>query len=174
MNTLVKDLKLGYICFNKSNMPMKLLFVCLGNICRSPLAEGVMKHKIEELGYDFEVDSAGTSNWHVGEPPDSRGIIVASNHGIDISKQRARQFEINDFDSFDYIIAMDKSNYTNLLNLARHSNDSKKIKLYMNLAYTDNKMDVPDPYYDNRFEEVFELLNEATGKIINNLNKLSS
>ena len=153
---------------------MKLLFVCLGNICRSPLAEGIMRHKSEQLGYDFFVDSAGTSNWHVGDPPDSRGVIVASRHGIDISKLKARQFNVKDFEIFDYIIAMDKSNYSNLLNIAKNSNESKKIKLFMNLAYQDNKMDVPDPYYDNRFEEVFELIDGAVKKIIININKLSS
>lgn len=151
-------------------MPMKLLFVCLGNICRSPLAEGIMKYISDQMGLDIEVDSAGTSSWHIGEPPDSRGIEVALKHGIDISNQRARKFKLEDFDSFDLIIAMDKSNYTELLDMTRDSKDVRKVKLYMGLAYENSKIDVPDPYYDNKFEEVFELLNNATEKIILNLN----
>lgn len=148
---------------------MKILFVCLGNICRSPLAEGVMRHQADQMDLDYYIDSAGTSDWHIGENPDSRGISVAYEHGIDISNLNARQFVISDFDEFDLIFAMDKSNYSNMMDLARNSNDSKKIKLYLNMAYPGKNMDVPDPYYDGKFEEVFNLLDEANKKVINNI-----
>jgi protein-tyrosine phosphatase len=150
---------------------MKILLVCLGNICRSPLAEGILRNKAELMDFNLSVDSAGTSDWHTGEPPDSRGITVAYENGIDISNLKARQFELSDFDKFDLILAMDKSNYTELLNLSRSSNDTKKIKLFMNMAYPGVNMDVPDPYYDGRFHEVFELLDEASEKILENINK---
>lgn len=148
---------------------MKILFVCLGNICRSPLAEGIMRHQADQLDLDYYVDSAGTSDWHIGENPDSRGISVAYEHGVDISNLKARQFVVNDFDKFDLIFAMDKSNYTYIMNLARNSKDTKKIKLYLNMAYPGKNMDVPDPYYDGKFEEVFNLLEEASRIIIENI-----
>jgi len=148
---------------------MKILFVCLGNICRSPLAEGILRYKANEDNLDITVDSAGTSNYHIGQSPDPRAISVAYANGIDISNQKARQFRLKDFEDFDYIIAMDKSNYSELLDLAGNTQNTKKIKLYMNFAYPDSNIDVPDPYYDGRFEEVFSLLNEATDKIIEKL-----
>jgi len=148
---------------------MKILFVCLGNICRSPLAEGILRYKANEDNLDITVDSAGTSNYHIGQSPDPRAISVAYAKGIDISNQKARQFRLKDFEDFDYIIAMDKSNYSELLDLAGNTQNTKKIKLYMNFAYPDSNIDVPDPYYDGRFEEVFSLLNEATDKIIEKL-----
>ncbi|HHB52341.1 MAG TPA: low molecular weight phosphotyrosine protein phosphatase, partial [Saprospiraceae bacterium] len=114
---------------------MNVLLVCLGNICRSPLAEGILRHKAKLMDLDLFVDSAGTSDWHIGEPPDSRGINVAFENGIDISNLKARQFDLRDFDKFDLILAMDKSNYSHLLNLAENSENSKKIKLFMNFAY---------------------------------------
>ncbi len=148
---------------------MKILLVCLGNICRSPLAEGIIRNKSKLMNLDLKVDSAGTSDWHIGEPPDSRGINVAFENGIDINNLKARQFKISDFDDFDLILAMDKTNYSELLNLARNSNDTKKIKLFMNMAYPGVNMDVPDPYYDGRFQEVFELLDEASENILENI-----
>ena len=148
---------------------MKILLVCLGNICRSPLAEGILRNKSQLMNMDIVVDSAGTSDWHVGDPPDSRGISVAFENGIDISNLKARQFEIADFDSFDLILAMDKSNYSELLNLARNTSDTKKIKLFMNMAFPETNMDVPDPYYDGRFQEVFELLDNASEKLLENI-----
>ena len=148
---------------------MKILFVCLGNICRSPLAEGILRYKANEDNLDITVYSAGTSNYHIGQSPDPRAISVAYANGIDISNQKARQFKLKDFEDFDYIIAMDKSNYSELLDLAGNTQNTKKIKLYMNFAYPDSNIDVPDPYYDGRFEEVFSLLNEATDKIIEKL-----
>lgn len=145
---------------------MKILFVCLGNICRSPIAEGILRYKSDTNGYDFEVDSSGTSNYHIGEPPDSRAISIAAINKVDISNLRARQFTVKDFDYFDLIVAMDKSNYYNILGLARNSQDSKKVKLFMNLAYPGKNVEVPDPYYDGKFKEVFDLIDDAINKII--------
>lgn len=148
---------------------MKILFVCYGNICRSPLAEGVLRNKAVKAGLDIEFDSAATSNWHTGEKPDKRGIKTAALHGIDISEHKARQVKISDFDVFDIIVAMDKSNYSDLMNMSRNSNDSKKIKLFLNLAYPNCNADVHDPYYDGKFGEVFDVLNDAGDIIIDNI-----
>ena len=103
-------------------MMSKILMICLGNICRSPLAEGILKSKVNHL--DIEVDSAGTAAYHLGEHPDIRSIEIAKKYGIDLSNQRARQFSINDFDKFDKIYAMDTSNYANIIALARDESDS--------------------------------------------------
>src|ERR1700743_3813430 len=105
---------------------MKILMVCLGNICRSPLAEGIMQHLAEQEGLDWEVDSAGTGNVHVGERHDRRSVRPANNHGIDISKQICRLFSIRDFDTFDHILVMDKNNLKNVLTFARNDEDTKK------------------------------------------------
>ncbi len=141
---------------------MKVLMVCLGNICRSPLAEGVLTQKLADRGLDWEVDSAGTGAWHVGELPDSRSIAVAHNHNIDITHQRARQFQAKDLDRFDLILAMDSSNYQNILKLATSSAQKEKVKMIMNFAQPGYNQNVPDPYYgDNGFEAVYEMLDEA-------------
>lgn len=105
---------------------MNILMVCLGNICRSPLAEGIMRSK---LGKEYFVDSAGTGSWHVGQAPDKRSIAVAKKYGIEISHLRARQFQVKDFDEFDYILAMDSSNYRDILSLARSEEDRMKVRL---------------------------------------------
>lgn len=132
---------------------MKILMVCLGNICRSPLAEGIMQHAVKEAGLNWRIDSAGTGNWHVGDPPDSRSIRVAKKHGIDISKQVCRQFKLNDFDTFDLILVMDKNNLSDVLALARNERDEAKVKLFL------VDKEVPDPYFDDaQFEQVFELI----------------
>ena len=102
---------------------MKILMICLGNICRSPLAQGVLAHLAKDAGLDWEVDSAGTGNWHVGSPPDKRSVAVAKKYGIDISKQRCRQFHVGDFDVFDRIIVMDTQNLEDILSLARDQAD---------------------------------------------------
>ena len=140
--------------------------VCLGNICRSPLAEGIMKAHIKEQGLDWQVDSAGTSSWHIGESPDPRSISIARENGLDITDQRGRQFIKDDFDRFDLILTMDASNYQNVLNLARSDADRQKVKLILNYLYPDENRTVPDPYYDNGFPRVYEMLNEACRKII--------
>lgn len=142
--------------------------VCLGNICRSPLAEGILQSKVDN---HHLVDSAGTGDWHVGEQPDRRSVAVAKKHGVDISDQRAMHFNPIFFDEFDLIFAMDQQNMVDLQNLARNEEDQNKIKLILKegLGVTDN---VPDPYYDgdDAFEHVFQLLDEATNGLIKKYN----
>lgn len=139
----------------------KILMVCLGNICRSPLAEGILKSKLPSE--KFLVDSAGTANYHVGDFPDNRSIEIAHQNDINITDQRGRQFETQDFDNFDFIYVMDRSNYQNVLRLARNDQDKKKVKLILNELYPNENMDVPDPYYggNDGFKNVYELLNDA-------------
>ena len=110
---------------------MKILMVCLGNICRSPLADGLLRHKVQRDGISATVDSAGTANYHTGGPPDERMTATALQNGIDLSSLRARQFEVSDFDSFDLIYVMDKSNYHNVTRLARDEKDVQKVKLIL-------------------------------------------
>jgi low molecular weight protein-tyrosine phosphatase len=147
----------------------KIVMVCLGNICRSPLAEGILKSKLPEN--IFFIDSAGTSNYHIGETPDRRSIAIAKKYGIDISAQEGRQFVVSDFDVFDYIYAMDSENFNNIINLARNSQDRAKVKLILNELNDSSIADVPDPYYGGNqgFENVYELLDEACEIIANKL-----
>ncbi|RED45904.1 protein-tyrosine phosphatase [Seonamhaeicola aphaedonensis] len=135
--------------------------VCLGNICRSPLAEGILKSKL--TSHSFFIDSAGTANYHTGKQPDSRSIAVAKKYGLDISHLKARQFTVNDFDNFDFIYVMDDSNYQNVLRLARSESDVQKVSMILNLVYPNQNYDVPDPYYggDQGFENVYKMLDEA-------------
>jgi protein-tyrosine phosphatase len=143
-----------------------ILFVCLGNICRSPLAEGILAHKISEKKLDWTVDSAGTGGWHEGQAADSRSILVAQKHGVDISKQLARQFLVADFDRFDRIFVMDRSNLANVLRLARNENDRQKVDLLLNLSSPGKNLEVPDPYYDDDgFEAVFQMIEKAVEKL---------
>jgi len=144
---------------------MKVLMVCLGNICRSPLAEGILKAKAKEKDLNWEVDSAGTSGWHVGELPDQRSIAVAKQNGIDIMDQRSRQVHPSDFEKYDLILAMDASNYNELKKQATTEQVSK-IKMILNYSYPKENRRVPDPYYEGGFELVFQLLEQACGKII--------
>ena len=139
---------------------MKILMVCLGNICRSPLAEGILQAKVSE---NIFVDSAGTAAYHVGELPDKRSIAVAKKYGIDLTNQRARKFTVKDFDAFDLIYAMDESNYQNILSLARNSDDEQKVQLILNEIDVNSNIDVPDPYYggNDGFENVYQMLDEA-------------
>jgi protein-tyrosine phosphatase len=147
---------------------MKVLMVCLGNICRSPLAEGILKHQLKEAGImDWEIDSAGTGGWHAGELPDRRSIEVAKKYDIDITSQRARKLNGYDLENFDLIFAMDANNYNDILKLSQNKAERDKVKLIMNEAYPGQNKHVPDPYYnDNGFEEVFQMLDKACGKII--------
>lgn len=135
--------------------------VCLGNICRSPLAEGILKSKVNST--HFFIDSAGTSNFHDGDLPDSRSILIAKKYGIDITNQRSRPFKKNDFDVFDIIYVMDQSNYQNIINLARDEKDKKKVKLILSENATSKISEVPDPYYDSErgFDQVFKMLDEV-------------
>ncbi len=139
----------------------KILMVCLGNICRSPLAEGILKSKVDAS--QVFVDSAGTGHWHVGDKPDKRSIAVAKKHNIDITDQRGRQFKTADFESFDLIYVMDNSNKENVLAMAENDSQKKKVKLILNEIFPGENVDVPDPYYggDSGFENVFKMLDEA-------------
>lgn len=146
---------------------MKILMVCLGNICRSPLAEGIMKHKIKEHQLDWKVESAGTGSWHIGKLPDSRSIDVAQKFGIDITDQRAQQFQANDLDNFDLIFAMDSSNYQNILQKAISKEQKDKVHLIMNMSNPNQNQAVPDPYWGNDgFENVYWMLDEACEAVI--------
>jgi protein-tyrosine phosphatase len=149
----------------------KILMVCLGNICRSPLAEGILRMKAEQQGIDLEIDSAGTSNYHTGECPDKRTIQNALNHNVDVSKLKARQFTISDYDKFDHIFVMDNSNYGDVISLARNDNDKHKVELILERVYPGSKMSVPDPYFggEQGFENVFILLDKACDEIINSI-----
>lgn len=152
----------------------KILMVCLGNICRSPLAQGVLQHKLDSFNLkNIYVDSAGTGSWHAGNPPDIRSIEIAEKYGIDISQQRARQFSSNDFNTFNKIIVMDTKNYKNLLNLSSSQIDSDKIKLLLSYTYKNERASVPDPYYggDDGFENIYKLINSACNEIIKEIIK---
>jgi len=143
--------------------------VCLGNICRSPLAEGILAHKTKSL--DIEVDSAGTAAYHVGELPDKRSIEIASKYNIDLSSQRARQFSRKDFEDFDIIYAMDTNNYAHLISLAENESERQKVKMILNETHPESFKSVPDPYYggDNGFQIVYDLLNKACDKIVSKI-----
>ena len=146
---------------------MKVLMVCLGNICRSPLAQGILEYKLMQRGIDhWYVDSAGTSSWHVGELPDQRSIGIAKEYGIDITKQRGRQINLQDLEEFDLILAMDQSNFNDISRLSSDKLSENKIKLILNYVYPGKNLPVPDPYYDGSFQRVFDLLDEAADKII--------
>ncbi len=143
---------------------MKILMVCLGNICRSPLAHGIMEQMAKDKGLDWQVDSAGTGNWHVGEAPDRRSIRTARAHGIDISTQVCRLFRISDFDTYDHIFVMDRNNLSDILAVARNEEDAKKVRLLLG-----DKI-VPDPYYDDsQFEPVFSMIEEGCRELIDEL-----
>lgn len=148
---------------------MKILMVCLGNICRSPIAEGILRHKLRVMkNEDVQTDSAGTSNFHVGEQPDSRMRMTAVKNGMDISDLRARQFVQSDFDEFDLIYAMDNANKMDILKLARNDADRAKVKLILDEIYPGENREVPDPYYggDEGFQQVFDMLDDATDQLI--------
>lgn len=151
---------------------MKILVVCLGNICRSPMAEGIIRDRFAEAGIDAEIDSAGTANYHVDAAPDSRGVANMKSNGHDISQLRGRQFTVEDYDVFDRIFVMDKSNMRNVLNLARNKADEDKVSLFLNLAFPGLNREVPDPYYggDGGFQQVYELLEAATHNLIKEIN----
>ncbi|HEU0138001.1 MAG TPA: low molecular weight protein-tyrosine-phosphatase [Flavobacterium sp.] len=148
---------------------LKILMVCLGNICRSPLAEGLLASKLPKD--KFTVDSAGTGNWHVGKQPDPRSIAIAKLNGLDISTQKGRQFSVNDYDEYDYIYVMDNSNYKDVLALAPNEQAKSKVKLILDELFPGENVDVPDPYFGlpNGFETVYAMLNEACDNIAKKL-----
>lgn len=135
--------------------------VCLGNICRSPLAEGILQSKLPRD--KFIVDSAGTGNWHVGKQPDSRSIAIAKLKGLDISRQKGRQFTINDFETNDYIFVMDNSNYKDVIRLAPNTEVKSKVSLILNELFPGENVDVPDPYFglEDGFSNVYGMLDEV-------------
>ena len=143
-------------------MSTKILMVCLGNICRSPLAEGILASKLPKD--KFVVDSAGTGNWHVGKQPDSRSIATAKKNGLDISSQKGKHFTPQHFEEFDYIYVMDGSNYDDVLFLAKTDDHKKKVSRILDELFPGDNVDVPDPYYglQNGFDLVYEMLDEAT------------
>lgn len=152
-------------------MSKKVLMVCLGNICRSPLAEGILRSKLTN---DFTVDSAGTGGWHAGELPDKRSIQTARERGIDITNQRARKFKKSDFDDFDFIYVMDNQNYKDVLALAESETHKNKVQLILEELFPGERVDVPDPYYGGQdgFEKVFDMLDEACNCIANKLQRV--
>lgn len=143
--------------------------VCLGNICRSPVAEGILRSKLPEN--QFVVDSAGTANYHIGNPPDKRSIAVAKKYGLDISNLKGQQFRTEHFDIFNHIYVMDASNYQNVIALARNDDDILKVKLILNKIYPNQNYDVPDPYYggEQGFENMYKMLDEACSIIAEEL-----
>ena len=142
-------------------MSIKILMVCLGNICRSPLAEGILASKLPEK--KFAVDSAGTGSWHIGHSPDERSIATAKKKGLNISNQKGRQFSATDFDTFDSIYVMDKSNFEAVISLSKTLEQEKKVQLILNELFPNENVDVPDPYYGStdEFDQVYQMLDEA-------------
>ncbi|MDQ7962219.1 low molecular weight protein-tyrosine-phosphatase [Flavobacterium lindanitolerans] len=142
-------------------MPVKILMVCLGNICRSPLAEGILQSKLPRDR--FVVDSAGTGDWHIGRQPDSRSIAVAKSNGLDISRQRGRLFTVTDFETNDYIFVMDNSNYKDVMRLAPNAEAKSKVSLILNELFPGENVDVPDPYFglEDGFSNVYGMLDEV-------------
>lgn len=147
---------------------MKVLMVCLGNICRSPMAEGILRSKAKSKGISIQVDSCGTASYHVGERPDPRSIAKMKEHGIDISRLFGRQFSSVDFKEFDHILVMDKNNYQNVSNLARSQQDLTKVDFILNYVNPESDHDVPDPYYgeEDGFEKVYQMLEKASDSFL--------
>lgn len=148
---------------------MKILTVCLGNICRSPIAQGLLEHKVNIRSLPWDIDSAGTSGWHDGEHPDTRAVRTAKKYGIDISSQISRKITASDFEVYDFILAMDSSNYNDLKQMTADPRHHEKIHLVTNFLYPGRNMAVPDPYYDNRFDEVYHLLDQALDGFIHSV-----
>ena len=145
----------------------RILFVCLGNICRSPLAEGILQAKIKERGLDWVTDSAGTSGMHAGELPDVRSIEIAKARGIDILNQRSRKFKKSDFFEFDFVYVMDKLNLKCVLSVASTKEEREKVEMIMENVFPGESIDVPDPYWDDDgFAGVFDMLDKACDIII--------
>lgn len=146
---------------------MKFLMVCLGNICRSPLAEGLLKQKAKEQGLDWEVDSAGTSGYHNGALPDVRSIAIAKEHDLDITDQKSRKLVLEDLDNFDVIYVMDSNNYNDVMDLCENTTQKSKVRLIMNMVIPERNIAVPDPYWqDSGFKKVYLMLEEACDAIV--------
>ncbi|MEO6490932.1 MAG: low molecular weight protein-tyrosine-phosphatase [Ferruginibacter sp.] len=149
---------------------MKILMVCLGNICRSPLAEGILKHKAKKAGLHWTVDSAGTNGYHEGEPPHLFSQKVAMVNGIDISRQIARKFTKKDMETYDRIFAMAADVLYDIQKISGEKFDQNKTELFLNELYPDREMDVPDPWYgpEDGYHESYKLIDEACDAIVNN------
>lgn len=147
---------------------MKILMVCLGNICRSPLAEGIMKTKVPE---SFMVDSAGTISMHEGEHPDKRAIKTAANHSVDISRQRSRPITRRDYETFDKIYCMDRDVLKDVISKAKNEEECQKISLFLEVLDDHKNAEVPDPYWGdmNDFEKVYQLLDKGCDAIRNQI-----
>ncbi len=146
---------------------MKILMVCLGNICRSPLAESILRYKCKQKGLDWEIDSAGTGNWNLGSPADRRSVNIAKKYGVAIADRSARKVNSSDYSIFDMIFAMDLPVYQALLKWAIDAKEEAKIKMIMDEVYPGEVMNVPDPYFDDDgFEKVYHMLDEACDAII--------
>jgi len=147
---------------------MKILMVCLGNICRSPMAQGILENKAAEKGIDITVDSAGTSDYHIDQEPDHRAIAKSKEYGINISHYRGRQIDVSDFKTFDRILVMDASNYENTLLVAESDDDKSKVEMILNLSNPNSNMSVLDPYFggEEGFENVYRLLDSACDVLI--------
>ncbi len=146
---------------------VKILFVCTGNICRSPLAEGILRDKLNKVNIPCEIDSCGFESFHVGDPPDARAQKVARLRGIDISSHEARLFTYDDFAMFDFIYAMDNSHYNNLMRLAKSESDRSKVDYVLNTIHPGQNRGVQDPWYHDMeaFEKVYAQLEEACDHI---------
>jgi len=150
---------------------MKILMVCLGNICRSPLAEGILRKKAEERNLGIEVDSCGTSGYHDGEAPDPRSVQNAEENGLDISNLISRKFTYKDFQEFKHIFVMDSSNYKNVEITSKNKEEMDKVDFILNMTYPGENRSVPDPYFggDSGFQNVYDLLDEACENLIKKL-----
>lgn len=147
---------------------MKILMVCLGNICRSPMAEGILHAKAIEAGLDWEIDSAGTESYHIGETPHRNSILTCKENGLDISHQRARRIQIADFEKFDIIYALATDVYEEIEAIAKDKSKMQKVKLLLDEVSPNQKRSVKDPYYGTKvdYEDVFELLGEVCEAIV--------
>jgi len=147
---------------------MKILMICLGNICRSPLAEGILQQKANASNLDWQIDSCGTGGWHAGEKPDIRSIEVAKKNGIDISKQQARKLIYTDIDNYDILYVMDKQNYEDVLRNCHTEEEKQKVKLILSEVPGGGNAEVPDPYFGGKdgFDNVFAMLEKACDAIV--------
>jgi low molecular weight protein-tyrosine phosphatase len=152
----------NYICV------MKILMVCLGNICRSPLAEGILQEKAWKYGLNWSIESAGTNGYHTGEPPHYLSVKVAKHNGIDISKQRSRRFTAEDFDRYDRIYAMAADVVDEMKRISKAKFDPQKVEIFLNEVYPGENRDVPDPWYgpEPGYHEVYEIISEACDHIV--------
>ncbi len=146
---------------------MRILMVCLGNICRSPLAEGILRHKAAQRNLDWQIESAGTGDWHIGQSPDPRSVATAARYGIDIREQRGRHFQPADFERFDKILVMDSQNLQDVLRLAKTEEQRAKVELILHYSHPGENRSVPDPYWDDDgFESVFTMLDAACDRFL--------